>query len=251
MIANFCKMVPWMTPAMWPTHIILCSVRPDSSSNPLPSSLNNICTNYFHVQERKDRKQVVMMMWQTRKVGERLRRNTGVEGWRLRRNYFLWEKHVHVLKSHDLVTGYILCKKWLEFLLYIQHALHQLLNNCECYNVLAMCSTFHESFIPCRAVRSWGSLRYSPLSPLPQDFHHQPPFSIEAQFRLDLSLSLQTNHLILKCSLHICRLADGTFISLMRSWRAELKWVMKITVPRKICVEFFDGFYHHKKVHAL
>lgn len=154
-------------------------------------------------------------------------------------------------KKSWLKTGYMLCKKLLEFLLYIQCALHQLLNNCEYYSVLAMCSTYHESFLPCLAVRSWGSLRYNPLSPLPQDFHHQPPFSIEAQFRLDLSLSLRTNHLILKCSLHTYRLAVETIISLMSSWRAELKWVMKITVPIKVSVKFFDGFYHHKKVHAL
>lgn len=228
-----------MTPVIWPTDKILCSVRPDSNDDTYGRHIK-VLNQEYRIKDSGE-KGVKGMHGQ----------NTGVEGWRLRGNNFLWEKHVHMLKSHDSVTGYILCKKWLEFLVYIQHALYQLLNKCEYYSVLAMCSTFHESFLPCLAVRSWGSLRYNPLSPLPQDFHHQPPFSIEAQFRLDLSLSLRTNHLILKRSLHIYRLAVGTIISLMSSWKAQLKWVMKITVPRKVCVEFIDGFYHHKKVHAL
>lgn len=45
--------------------------------------------------------------------------------------------------------------------------------------------------LPCLAVKSCGSFKYNPFRPLPHDFHHQPPFSIEAQLRLDLSLSLE------------------------------------------------------------
>lgn len=50
------------------------------------------------------------------------------------------------------------------------------------------------SMSPCLAVRSCGSCRYSPLSPRPQDFHHHPPFSIDAQFSDDRSLSLYKLH---------------------------------------------------------
>ena len=58
-----------MTPAIWPTDLVSCFVRPDSSSNPFQCSLNNIYTNCFHVQERKDRKGIVMLIWQTHKSG--------------------------------------------------------------------------------------------------------------------------------------------------------------------------------------
>ena len=43
---------------------------------------------------------------------------------------------------------------------------------------------------PWRACKSLGSVMYKPLSPRPQERHHHPPFSIEAQFRLLRSLSL-------------------------------------------------------------
>jgi hypothetical protein len=59
-----------MTPEIRPTDVVLCSVGPDSSSNPLPRSLNNIRSNCFHVQERKDRKEIVMMIQQMHKSGE-------------------------------------------------------------------------------------------------------------------------------------------------------------------------------------
>lgn len=50
-------------------------------------------------------------------------------------------------------------------------------------------------YLPCLAVKSCGSFKYNPLSPLPQDFHHHPPFNIDAQFKLDLSLSLRKKKL--------------------------------------------------------